>query len=217
MLELDSRFRASRVVWATKRTQHRWMDSDNVDKLCRNVNDCLQSMVSPFSVLHIHSNTSRVTVECCASSRILLCQLLTRFFLHRKHRRLIKQSLGPNARRTLVEKILALLIESGFLYLAWWVSKLRVDLCSFSQFLWLRPMNCQGAMATSLVEYLDWGFGIQFQQHMWYMGNQVVVSIPPNPAPALITLLRRRLFSHSVRLIYPPRPLVIIVSSYSGF
>ena len=36
-------------------------------------------------------------------------------------------------------------------------------------------MNCQGAMATSLVEYLDWGFGIQFQQHMWYMGNQIVV------------------------------------------
>lgn len=42
--------------------------------------------------------------------------------LNRKHRRVIKQSMGPNARRTLVEKILALLVESGFLYLAWWVS-----------------------------------------------------------------------------------------------
>ena len=28
-------------------------------------------------------------------------------------------------------------------------------------------------MCTTLVVYLDWGFGIQFQQHMWYMGNQV--------------------------------------------
>ena len=65
-------------------------------------------------------------------------------------------------------------------------------------------------MCTTLVVYLDWGFGIQFQQHMWYMGNQVVVSIPPNPAPALITLLRCRLFSHSVPLICPPRSLIII-------
>lgn len=65
-------------------------------------------------------------------------------------------------------------------------------------------------MCTTLVVYLDWGFGIQFQQHMWYMGNQVVVSIPPNPAPALIILLRCHLFSHSLPLIYLPRSLIII-------
>ncbi|KAK7677335.1 hypothetical protein QCA50_018515 [Cerrena zonata] len=78
-----------------------------------------------------------------------------------KHRRLIKRSLGPNARRTLVERILALLIESGFLYLAWWA-----------------------AMSTTLIQFLTWGFGIQFQQHMWYMGNQVV-----GLYPALIVVL----------------------------
>lgn len=33
-------------------------------------------------------------------------------------------------------------------------------------------------MATSLIEFKEWGFGMQFQQHMWYMGNQVVVSVP---------------------------------------
>ena len=33
-------------------------------------------------------------------------------------------------------------------------------------------------MSTSLIEFTTWGFGMQFQQHMWYMGNQLVVSVP---------------------------------------
>ena len=40
----------------------------------------------------------------------------------RQHRRVIKKNLGKETRRTRVEKILALLIESGFLYCIIWVS-----------------------------------------------------------------------------------------------
>ena len=41
---------------------------------------------------------------------------------HRKHRQFIKENLGQGSSRTRVEKIMALLVESGGLYCIFWVS-----------------------------------------------------------------------------------------------